>query len=128
MAPDGSRSTSPIVQDAGIKGERRMTDANPQQKDVAWTPGARLVEYRCDGPDGPGTGTKHVAVLMLPGVGVKEDGSWSTDWKDATVFPTTKAAISAKHRFNLSRVDMVHIIGEGPSEHYDIVMPLGEND
>ena len=46
---------------AGLKGERRLTDANPQQKEVAWTPGARLVEYKCDNSDAVQT-----AVLMLP--------------------------------------------------------------
>jgi dipeptidyl aminopeptidase/acylaminoacyl peptidase len=47
--------------DDGIKNARRLTDANPQQKDVAWTPGARLVEYRCDNG-----GSRHQAVLYLP--------------------------------------------------------------
>jgi dipeptidyl aminopeptidase/acylaminoacyl peptidase len=47
--------------DDGLKNERRLTDANPQQKDVAWTPGARLVEYSCDNGGG-----RHQAVLYLP--------------------------------------------------------------
>jgi dipeptidyl aminopeptidase/acylaminoacyl peptidase len=47
--------------DDGLKNERRLTDANPQQKDVAWTPGARLVEYTCDNGGG-----RHQAVLYLP--------------------------------------------------------------
>lgn len=47
--------------DDGIRSERRLTDANPQQKDVAWTPGARLVEYTCDNGGG-----RHQAVLYLP--------------------------------------------------------------
>jgi dipeptidyl aminopeptidase/acylaminoacyl peptidase len=47
--------------DDGLKGERRLTDANPQQKEVAWTPGAMLVEYSCDNGGG-----KHQAVLYLP--------------------------------------------------------------
>jgi dipeptidyl aminopeptidase/acylaminoacyl peptidase len=47
--------------DEGLKNERRLTDANPQQKDVAWTPGARLVEYSCENG-----GSKHQAVLYLP--------------------------------------------------------------
>lgn len=46
--------------DAGLVNERRLTDANPQQKEVAWTPGARLVEYSCEG------GGKHQAMLYLP--------------------------------------------------------------
>jgi hypothetical protein len=44
-----------------LKNERRLTDANPQQKDVAWTPGARLIEYSCDNDTG-----KRQAVLYLP--------------------------------------------------------------
>ncbi len=47
--------------DDGIKNERRLTDANPQQKDIAWTPGARLIDYECDNGGG-----KHQAVLYLP--------------------------------------------------------------
>jgi dipeptidyl aminopeptidase/acylaminoacyl peptidase len=47
--------------DDGLKNERRLTDANPQQKDVAWTPGARLVEYTCENGGG-----RHQAVLYLP--------------------------------------------------------------
>lgn len=47
--------------DAGLSSERRLTDANPQQKEVAWTPAARLVEYTCDNGGG-----KHQAMLYLP--------------------------------------------------------------
>ncbi|HVT38238.1 MAG TPA: prolyl oligopeptidase family serine peptidase [Gemmatimonadaceae bacterium] len=47
--------------DGGLRNERRLTDANPQQKDVAWTPGARLVEYTCENGGG-----RHQAVLYLP--------------------------------------------------------------
>ena len=34
--------------DGGLANERRLTDANPQQKDVAWSAGARLINYKCD--------------------------------------------------------------------------------
>ena len=44
-----------------LKNERRLTDANPQQKDVAWTPGAKLIDYSCENGGG-----KHQAVLYLP--------------------------------------------------------------
>ena len=37
--------------DAGLADERRLTDANPQQKDVAWSSGARLITYACDKGD-----------------------------------------------------------------------------
>ena len=47
--------------DAGLASERRLTDANPQQKDVAWTPGGRLIEYTCENGGG-----KHQAALFLP--------------------------------------------------------------
>lgn len=47
--------------DADLKNSRRLTDANPQQKDVAWTPGARLIDYTCDNGGG-----RHQAVLYLP--------------------------------------------------------------
>ncbi len=47
--------------DDGLKNERRLTDANPQQKEIAWTPGARLINYTCENGGG-----KHQAVLYLP--------------------------------------------------------------
>ncbi len=47
--------------DGDLSGERRLTDANPQQKDVAWTPGARLIDYTCENGGG-----HHQAILMLP--------------------------------------------------------------
>ncbi|MCC7055294.1 MAG: S9 family peptidase [Gemmatimonadaceae bacterium] len=34
--------------DGGLRNERRLTDANPQQAEVAWSAGARLVSYKCD--------------------------------------------------------------------------------
>ncbi|HLG05299.1 MAG TPA: prolyl oligopeptidase family serine peptidase, partial [Gemmatimonadales bacterium] len=58
--------------DDGLRNERRLTDANPQQKDVAWTPGARLVEYSCEN----GTG-KRQAVLYLP-AGYEEGKKYPT--------------------------------------------------
>jgi dipeptidyl aminopeptidase/acylaminoacyl peptidase len=47
--------------DDGLKNERRLTDANPQQKEIAWTPGAQLINYECENGGG-----KHQAVLYLP--------------------------------------------------------------
>jgi dipeptidyl aminopeptidase/acylaminoacyl peptidase len=47
--------------DDGFKGERRLTDANPQQKDVAWTPGGVLINYSCENGLG-----KRQAALYLP--------------------------------------------------------------
>ena len=49
------------VADAGLANERRVTDANPQQADVAWSAGARLIEYTCDN-----TGFKLQGALFLP--------------------------------------------------------------
>lgn len=37
---------------AALTDERRLTDGNPQQANVAWSAGARLVNYKCDN-DGP---------------------------------------------------------------------------
>ncbi len=34
--------------DGALANERRLTDANPQQAEVAWSAGARLVNYTCD--------------------------------------------------------------------------------
>ncbi|HEY2848872.1 MAG TPA: prolyl oligopeptidase family serine peptidase, partial [Gemmatimonadaceae bacterium] len=44
-----------------LANERRLTDVDPQQKDVAWTPGARLIDYTCENGGG-----HHQAVLYLP--------------------------------------------------------------
>ena len=57
--------------DDGLKAERRITDANPQQRDVAFTAGVKLVEYSCDYPADAtpapgGKGAKRVAMLWLP--------------------------------------------------------------
>ncbi len=49
------------VADAGLTNPRRITDANPQQSDVAWSAGARLIEYTCDN-----TGAKLQGALFLP--------------------------------------------------------------
>jgi dipeptidyl aminopeptidase/acylaminoacyl peptidase len=37
--------------DAGLANERRLTDANPQQKNVLWSSGSRLVDYVCQHGD-----------------------------------------------------------------------------
>ncbi|MBX9927733.1 MAG: prolyl oligopeptidase family serine peptidase [Gemmatimonadaceae bacterium] len=39
------------VTDADLANARRMSDANPQQKEVAWSPGAKLLTYACDHGD-----------------------------------------------------------------------------
>ena len=60
------------VADAGLTNERRMTDANPQQADVAWSAGARLIEYTCDN-----TGFKMQGALFLP-AGYEEGKKYPT--------------------------------------------------
>ncbi|MBK7907649.1 MAG: S9 family peptidase [Gemmatimonadetes bacterium] len=49
------------VADANLANERRLTDGNPQQADVAWSAGARLIDYTCDE-----TGAKMQGALFLP--------------------------------------------------------------
>ena len=58
--------------DEGLRNERRLTDANPQQKDVAWTSGARLIDYECENGLG-----KQQAVLWLP-AGYEQGKSYPT--------------------------------------------------
>ena len=58
--------------DAGLTNERRITDANPQQADVAWSAGARLIEYTCDN-----TGFKLQGALFLP-AGYEEGKKYPT--------------------------------------------------
>ena len=47
--------------DAGLTNERRLTDANPQQGEVAWSAGARLIDYTCDN-----NGDRLQGALFLP--------------------------------------------------------------
>ena len=47
--------------DAGLANERRLTDANPQQSEVAWSAGARLIDYTCDN-----NGDRLQGALFLP--------------------------------------------------------------
>lgn len=49
------------VADANLANERRLTDGNPQQADVAWSAGARLIDYTCDE-----TGARMQGALFLP--------------------------------------------------------------
>ena len=49
------------VADAGLANPRRLTDANPQQSEVAWSAGARLINYTCDN-----NGDELQGALFLP--------------------------------------------------------------
>ena len=60
------------IADAGLANERRISDANPQQADVAWSAGARLIEYTCDN-----TGFKMQGALFLP-AGYEEGRKYPT--------------------------------------------------
>ena len=48
------------VANVGFKGGRQITDANPQQKEFAWSPGTRLIDYVSD------KGDKLQGALYLP--------------------------------------------------------------
>ncbi len=58
--------------DAGLANPRRLTDANPQQKEVAWSAGALLVNYTCDNG-----GKAMQGALFLP-AGYEEGKSYPT--------------------------------------------------
>ena len=60
------------IADGGLANERRISDANPQQADVAWSAGARLIEYTCDN-----TGFKMQGALFLP-AGYEEGRKYPT--------------------------------------------------
>jgi dipeptidyl aminopeptidase/acylaminoacyl peptidase len=60
------------IADAGLANARRVTDANPQQKDVAWSAGARLIDYTCDN-----NGDKLQGALFLP-AGYEEGKKYPT--------------------------------------------------
>ncbi len=49
--------------DAGLTNVRRLTHANPQQSDVAWTPGAVLIDYTCE----QGLGRRQAALYLPAG-------------------------------------------------------------
>ncbi|MES3035361.1 MAG: prolyl oligopeptidase family serine peptidase [Gemmatimonadota bacterium] len=58
--------------DGGLANERRLTDANPQQSDVAWSAGARLIDYQCDN-----NGDRLQGALFLP-AGYEEGKKYPT--------------------------------------------------
>jgi dipeptidyl aminopeptidase/acylaminoacyl peptidase len=60
------------VAEARLANPRRLTDANPQQREIAWSAGARLVQYKCDN-DGP----EMQGALFLP-AGHEEGKSYPT--------------------------------------------------
>ena len=49
--------------DAAIANPRRLSDANPQQSAVAWSPGAVLIDYTCDN----GLGRRQAALYLPAG-------------------------------------------------------------
>ena len=58
--------------DAGLANPRRLTTANPQQADVAWSAGARLIDYQCDN-----NGDRLQGALFLP-AGYEEGKKYPT--------------------------------------------------
>ncbi len=58
--------------DGGLANERRLTDANPQQSEVAWSAGARLINYKCDN-----NGDELQGALFLP-AGYEEGKKYPT--------------------------------------------------
>jgi dipeptidyl aminopeptidase/acylaminoacyl peptidase len=58
--------------DAGLVNPRRLTNANPQQADVAWSAGARLIDYQCDN-----NGDRLQGALFLP-AGYEEGKKYPT--------------------------------------------------
>jgi dipeptidyl aminopeptidase/acylaminoacyl peptidase len=60
------------VADARLANARRLTEANPQQKEVAWSAGARLVNYTCDNG-----GREMQGALFLP-AGYEEGKAYPT--------------------------------------------------
>ena len=56
----------------------------------------------------------------------KEDGTWTSDWKQAESFDDTHAAISAKERYRLKGVVLVLLVSDKPSPQYDVVLQLND--
>ena len=56
----GADLVRPVTSSAAIKAARQLTDANPQQKEFAWTSGVRLINYTSD------KGDKLQGALYLP--------------------------------------------------------------
>jgi dipeptidyl aminopeptidase/acylaminoacyl peptidase len=56
----GADLTKPATSAAAMKAARQLTDANPQQKEFAWTSGVRLIDYTSD------KGDKLQGALYLP--------------------------------------------------------------
>jgi dipeptidyl aminopeptidase/acylaminoacyl peptidase len=64
-------SPNVYVTSDGFKTTKKMTDTNPQQKDYAWSAGAKLIDYKAT------TGEKLQAALFLP-----------ADYKPGKKYPT----------------------------------------
>jgi hypothetical protein len=51
-------------------------------------------------------------------------GSWVSDFNAADGFANTTSALDACQKHKLNNVELVLILGEKPSNQYDVVLPL----
>jgi hypothetical protein len=53
-----------------------------------------------------------------------KSGSWVSDFNLADWFADIKSALDACQKHKLNNVELVLILGEKPSEQYDVVLPI----
>src|SRR5262249_21627766 len=96
------------VATADLKDPKKITDANPQQKDYRWTAGAKLVEYKGL------SGKRLQGVLFLP-----------ADYEPGKKYPTIvyiyEKLSDGMHRYNPPGTWAINAIY--PSNGYAVFMP-----
>jgi hypothetical protein len=55
---------------------------------------------------------------------LKADGTWTTIFEEAEMFPSTLELIHAWQSFQLLEVEMVLVVGDKPCSEWDVVLPL----
>ena len=96
------------VADASFKGGKKVTDANPQQKDYLWTPGAKLVEYKGVG------GKKLQGTLVLP-------ANYEPGKKYPTIVYIYEKLSQETHKYRPPQTGAISSVY--PSNGYAVLMP-----
>ena len=55
---------------------------------------------------------------------LSSEGGWATDWRQAQGFESMESVLSVMEKQKLTDVELVMVMGENPSEDYDVVLPL----
>jgi hypothetical protein len=52
------------------------------------------------------------------------DGKWGMDFSSAQAFESVEAAVGEIQRLHLENAELVLVMGQKPSERFDVVLPL----